>query len=116
LYDVLISHKKLIEYDNSILPSSPMKAGEGNPQAREEEGKLSLLGTERSSSLAGIPWESHCFHATDSCCCCHPVVIGHPPLLQIQASKQQHILPMRFSQILQEIIFHSWKMISHTPL
>jgi len=36
----------------------PMKAGEGNPQAREEEGKR-LLGLERSSSLAGIPriWE-----------------------------------------------------------
>jgi len=32
-----------------------MKAGEGNPQAREEEGKLSLLSTRRSSSLAGIP-------------------------------------------------------------
>jgi len=32
-----------------------MKAGEGNPQAREEEGKLSLLSTECSSSLAGIP-------------------------------------------------------------
>jgi len=42
-------------YDNSILSSSPMKAGEGNPQAREEEGKLGLLGLERSSSLAGIP-------------------------------------------------------------
>jgi len=45
----------MIEYDNSILPSSPMKAGEGNPQAREEEGKLYLLSTECSSSLAGIP-------------------------------------------------------------
>jgi len=32
-----------------------MKAGEDNPQAREEEGKQSLLGLERSSSLAGIP-------------------------------------------------------------
>jgi len=32
-----------------------MKAGVGNPQARQEEGKLSLLGTERSSSLVGIP-------------------------------------------------------------
>jgi len=31
-----------------------MKAGEGNPQAREE-GKLSLLSTECSSSPAGIP-------------------------------------------------------------
>jgi len=60
-----------------------MKAGEGNPQAREEEGKRQgLLGMERSSSLAGIPgiwglefygkattmgigiqWESHCFHS-----------------------------------------------------
>jgi len=47
-----------------------VKAGEGNPQAREEEGKLSLLSTGRSSSLAGIPrmwgvgipWESHRFH------------------------------------------------------
>jgi len=50
----------LIEYDNSILLSSPMKAGEGNPQAREEEGKQSLLGMECSSSLAGIPriWRS----------------------------------------------------------
>jgi len=54
--------------------------GEGNPQAREEEGKR-LLGLEHSSSLAGIPgiwelefrgkatsmgigipWESHHFH------------------------------------------------------
>jgi len=33
----------------------PVKAGEGNPQAREEEGKLGLLGLERSSSPAGIP-------------------------------------------------------------
>jgi len=35
-----------------------LKAGEGNPQAREEEGKR-LLGLERSSSLAAIPgiWE-----------------------------------------------------------
>jgi len=31
------------EYDNSILPSSPMKVGKDNPQAREEEGKLYLL-------------------------------------------------------------------------
>jgi len=31
-----------------------MKAGEGNPQAREEESKL-LIGLERSSSPAGIP-------------------------------------------------------------
>jgi len=58
-----------------------MKAGEGNPQAREEEGKR-LFGLERSSSPAGIPgiwelefrgkaasimgigipWESHRFH------------------------------------------------------
>jgi len=44
----------LIEYDNSILPSLPMKAGEGNPWAREEEGKH-LLGLERSSSPAGLP-------------------------------------------------------------
>jgi len=35
--------KKLTEYDNSILPLSPMKVGEGNPQAREEEGKLYLF-------------------------------------------------------------------------
>jgi len=48
----------LIEYDNSILLLLQMKAGEGNPQAREEEGKC-LLGLERSSSPAGIPgiWE-----------------------------------------------------------
>jgi len=39
----------------TILLSSPMKAGEGNPQAREEEGKLHLLSMEHSSSLAGIP-------------------------------------------------------------
>jgi len=32
-----------------------MKAGEGNPQAWEKEGKLSLLSMERCSSLAGIP-------------------------------------------------------------
>jgi len=45
-----------------------MKVGEGNPQAREEEGKLGLLGLERSSSPAGIPgiwigipWESRHF-------------------------------------------------------
>jgi len=50
-----------------------MKAGEGNPQAREEEGKLGLLGLERSSSPAGIPrmgigipWESHCFHLLEA--------------------------------------------------
>jgi len=52
-----------------------MKAGEGYPQVREEEGKLYLLSTERSSSPTGIPgmWGSefhgkattftlHCFH------------------------------------------------------
>jgi len=33
----------------------PLKAGEENPHAREEEGKLYLLTTEHSSSLAGIP-------------------------------------------------------------
>jgi len=32
-----------------------MKAGEDNPQAKEEEGKLSLLRSECNSSLAGIP-------------------------------------------------------------
>jgi len=32
-----------------------VKAGEGSPQAREEEGKLPLLSTEHSSSPAGIP-------------------------------------------------------------
>jgi len=32
-----------------------MKVGEDNPQAREEEGKLSLLRLECNSSLAGIP-------------------------------------------------------------
>jgi len=32
-----------------------MKVGEGNPQAREEEGQLYLLSTECSSSPAGIP-------------------------------------------------------------
>jgi len=70
LYDGLISHKKVdIEYDNSILLLSPMKAGEGNPQAREEEGKLSLL-SNRAQLISGwnpqnvgigILWESHCF-------------------------------------------------------
>jgi hypothetical protein len=55
LYDGLISPtKKLIECDNSILPSSPMKAGKENPQAREEEGKLYLLRMECNTSLAGI--------------------------------------------------------------
>jgi len=55
-------------HDNSILLSSPMIAGEGNPQAREEEGKLYLLSMEHISSWnsqnvgIGIPWESHCFH------------------------------------------------------
>jgi len=43
LYDGLISQKKLIEYDNSILLLLPMKAGEDNPQAREEEGKLVFI-------------------------------------------------------------------------
>jgi len=32
-----------------------MKAGEDNPQAREEEGKLYLLSTERNTYPAGIP-------------------------------------------------------------
>jgi len=36
-----------------VATLAPVKAGEGNPQAREEEGKR-LLGLERSSSLAGI--------------------------------------------------------------
>jgi len=38
-----------------------MKAGEGNPQAWEEEGKLYSLSKERSSSLAGIPrmWDQN---------------------------------------------------------
>jgi len=35
--------KKLIEYDNSILLLLPFKAGEDNPQAREEGGKLSFI-------------------------------------------------------------------------
>jgi len=40
-----------------------LKVGEGNPQAREEEGKLCLLSMEHSSSLAGVPriWGSE-FH------------------------------------------------------
>jgi len=40
-----------------------MKAGEDNPQAREEEGKPYLLRTERKTSPAGIPrmWGSE-FH------------------------------------------------------
>jgi len=33
----------------------PVKAGEDNPQAREEEGKLSLLSMESNTSLTGIP-------------------------------------------------------------
>jgi len=37
------------------LLNGMVKAGEGNPRAREEEGKLYLLSTERSSSPAGIP-------------------------------------------------------------
>jgi len=32
-----------------------VKVGEGNPQAREKEGKLSLLRLEHNSSLSGIP-------------------------------------------------------------
>jgi len=32
-----------------------MKAGEDNPQAREEEDKLYLLSMERNTSPAGIP-------------------------------------------------------------
>jgi len=42
---------------------SLVKVGEGNPQAREEEGKLSLVSTEHSSYPAGIPrmWGSE-FH------------------------------------------------------
>jgi len=44
----------LIELDNSILLSLPMKVGEGNPQAREEEGKLPLLSMECNTSLIGI--------------------------------------------------------------
>jgi len=48
-----------------------MKAGEDNLQAREEEGKLSLLCTERNQLISGwnsqnveigIPWEGHFFH------------------------------------------------------
>jgi len=46
-----------------------MKVGEGNPQAREEEGKLfikhgaQLISSWNSQNVGiGIPWESHCFH------------------------------------------------------
>jgi len=45
----------LNEYDKSILLLLPMKAGEDNPRAWEEEAKLSLLRLECNSSLAGIP-------------------------------------------------------------
>jgi len=54
------------------LPSNYIcvKAGEGNPQAREEEGKLSLLsngaqlisGWNPQNVGIGIPWKSHHFH------------------------------------------------------
>jgi len=67
LNDGLISHKK-IDYDKSILPLSPMKVGEDNPQAREEEVKLSLLawvqlisGWNSQNVGIRIPWESHSF-------------------------------------------------------
>jgi len=45
----------LIKFYNSILLLLPMKVGEDNPQAREEEGKLSLLSTEHNSAPTGIP-------------------------------------------------------------
>jgi len=46
-----------------------MKAGEGNSQAREEEGKPEFIrpgaqlisGWNSQNMGIGIPWESHCF-------------------------------------------------------
>jgi len=57
-----VSHNINNHYKQSIILGY-LKAGEGNPQAREEEGKLSLLSMERCSSPAGIPgiWGSE-FH------------------------------------------------------
>jgi hypothetical protein len=47
-----------------------MKAGKDNPQAREEEIKLSLLRLECNSSLTGIPgmWELE-FYGRDNAFC-----------------------------------------------
>jgi len=42
----------LIEYDNSILPFSPMKAGEENPQDKEE-GKLVFI-KNRAQFISGL--------------------------------------------------------------
>jgi len=65
-----------------------MKAGEGNPQAREEEGKTEFIrhraqlisGWNSWNMGIGIPWESHCFH--------FPLNSFEQPLLQeVQSGK-----------------------------
>jgi len=67
----LRSNPKLVDQlrQQQQPPPVQMKVGEGNPQAREEEGKLfikhraQLISGWNSQNMGiGIPEESHCFH------------------------------------------------------
>jgi len=58
------------EGKTEFIKAEFMKAGEGNPQAREEEGKTEFIkhgaqlisGWNSQNMWIRIPWESHCFH------------------------------------------------------